>query len=204
MILYLWAASQVYRFFVEARRSGLLESMLATPLNERQIVPRQWQALLWVSGLLVALLLSVHVATATLSQAAFQGIATQASTVTSPAVTNQSRTYTSQTFPVRSMVIVPTKARTNAASAPRSFRVGTTPQQMVLAAVAAAAAGLTTSTNLIAICRFGMYMGMTYRSANLATFKPNLFVQVIPRFVIAFATSVVAGLVMSGLAFRGG
>jgi hypothetical protein len=47
-----------------------------------------------------------------------------------------------------------------------------------------------------------MWMGMTSRSANLATLKTILFVQIIPWFGIAFASSMLMGLVMSGLAFR--
>ena len=73
-----------------------------------------------------------------------------------------------------------------------------------MAVAAAAAAGLSTGGNLIALCWFGMWMGMTSRSANLATLKTILFVQVIPWFVIAFGTSMVVMLAMSGLAFRGG
>ena len=69
---------------------------------------------------------------------------------------------------------------------------------------AAAAAALSTVANLMALCWFGMWMGMTSRSANLATLKTILFVQVIPWIVIAFGTDMVVALVMSGLAFRGG
>ena len=77
LILYLWAASQACRFFVEARRSGLLELLLATPLNERQIVAGQWRALLRMFGLPVLLLLGVHVAGSTLSQLGFHRIASR-------------------------------------------------------------------------------------------------------------------------------
>ena len=65
LIIYLWAASQACRFFMEARRSGLLELLLATPLSESQIVAGQWQALLRLFGLPVLLLLGVHAAGST-------------------------------------------------------------------------------------------------------------------------------------------
>ncbi len=44
--VYLWTASQASRFLVEARRSGLLELLLVTPLNSRDIVDGPWRALL--------------------------------------------------------------------------------------------------------------------------------------------------------------
>jgi hypothetical protein len=47
-----------------------------------------------------------------------------------------------------------------------------------------------------------MWMGLTSRSASLATLKTILFVQVIPWFVIAFGTGMVVGLMLSGLVFR--
>ena len=113
LLLYLWAASQACRFFVEARRSGLLELLLVTPLSDRQIVRGQWQALLRMFGLPVALLLGVHVAGATLSQLGFQRIATQVSTVTTSTVTNRSGTVTTQSTVVGTRVTLPVKAGTN-------------------------------------------------------------------------------------------
>ncbi len=43
-LLYLWAASQSNRFFIEARRSGLIELLLGTPLAVRDIIWGQWRA----------------------------------------------------------------------------------------------------------------------------------------------------------------
>ena len=43
--IYLWMASQAGRFFIEARRSGLIELILATPLKTRDMVAGQWRAL---------------------------------------------------------------------------------------------------------------------------------------------------------------
>ena len=98
MLLYLWAASQACRFFVEARRSGLLELLVTAPLNDRQIVHGQWRALLRLFGLPVALLLVVHMTASTLSQLGFQRVFTQASKMTSATFTNQSGALTNQTF----------------------------------------------------------------------------------------------------------
>ena len=51
LVLYLGAASQASRFFVEAQRSGLIELLLATPLTAKQILEGQWRALLRMFGL---------------------------------------------------------------------------------------------------------------------------------------------------------
>jgi hypothetical protein len=59
-LLYLWAASQACRFFIEARRTGLIELLLATPVSVREIVEGQWRALLRMFGLPVLLLLGVQ------------------------------------------------------------------------------------------------------------------------------------------------
>jgi len=202
LILYLWAASQACRFFVEARRSGLLELLLATPLSERQIVAGQLQALLRMFGLPVLLLLSVHLAGSALSQVGFQRLATQAGTVTSSVVTNRSGIVTSQT-----VVIGPTvrggKAGTNAVPAPSGFQPVSPAWQTVMAVTTAVAVALSTAANLLALCWFGMWMGLTSRTANLATLKTILFVQVIPWFVITFGFGIMMALVMSGMLFRG-
>jgi hypothetical protein len=43
-IAYIWAASQANRFLVEARRSGMIELLLATPLTVGEILRGQWRA----------------------------------------------------------------------------------------------------------------------------------------------------------------
>jgi hypothetical protein len=204
LLLYLWAASQAGRFFVEARRSGLLELLLTTPLNDRQIVRGQWRGLLRMFGLPVALLLGMHVTASTLSQLGFQRIATQVSKAASATITNQSGTLTSQTYSVSTTVFVPTKAGTNAAPGWSGLPVRIPPLQVGMAVATAAAAALSTVANLLALLWFGMWMGLTSRSASVATLKTILFVQVIPWFVIAFGTSMVIGLMLSGLVFRAG
>jgi hypothetical protein len=68
---------------------------------------------------------------------------------------------------------------------------------------AAVAATLGTAASLLALCWFGMWMGMTSRSANLATLKTLLFVQIIPWFVITFGGGMLTAMVLSGMLFRG-
>jgi hypothetical protein len=67
-LLYLWAASQSCRFFVEARRSGLLELLLSAPVTERQMVRGHWRGLVRMFGLPLVLITGVHVAATILSR----------------------------------------------------------------------------------------------------------------------------------------
>jgi hypothetical protein len=57
--LYLWMASQAGRFFVEGRRSGLVELLLATPVSVHDIVQGQWRALVRMFGPPIALVVLV-------------------------------------------------------------------------------------------------------------------------------------------------
>ncbi len=57
--LYIWCAARSARFFVESRRTGLLELMLSSPLDARRIVQGQWQALLRVFAAPLLLILVV-------------------------------------------------------------------------------------------------------------------------------------------------
>lgn len=45
VIFYLWVSSQSCRFLVDARKSGLLELLLSSPLEDGQIVRGQWNGL---------------------------------------------------------------------------------------------------------------------------------------------------------------
>ncbi len=56
-LLYLWMASQAGRFYLEARRSGLVELLLVAPLTVRQVVQGHWRAIVRMFGPPVALLL---------------------------------------------------------------------------------------------------------------------------------------------------
>jgi hypothetical protein len=68
VVLYLWAASEASRFFVDARRSGLMELLLVTPLTNREVVLGQWHALLRMFGLPAVFLLMVQLTGVILSQ----------------------------------------------------------------------------------------------------------------------------------------
>ena len=72
-MLNLWAASQASRFFLDARKSGLLELILVTPLTSKDIVLGQWRALFRLFFLPVLLLVLVQVAATVFSQNAAMG-----------------------------------------------------------------------------------------------------------------------------------
>ena len=55
--LYLGAASQASRFLVEARRSGMIELLLATPVNGTQIARGSWLAVVRMFALPIGILL---------------------------------------------------------------------------------------------------------------------------------------------------
>jgi len=143
LFFYLGAASQSCRFFVEARRSGLIELLLATPLSGREIVQGQWRALLRMFALPVTLFLCVECAVTLLTQQSMWSLMT-----------------TNSNASVKLPIIV--------LSGLKSILVA--------------------GANLAALCWFGMWMGLTSRSANVATLKTVLLVQIIPWFVIYFAS----------------
>ena len=205
LVLYLWAASQACRFLVEARRSGLLELLLATPLSGKRIVGEHWRAWLRMFGWPVLLLLSAHVAGVTLGQLSMHRLTTQARTLASPGVTNQPGTVvTSRTVVVNGGFTFSTTNTTKLAPAPGTAPAGITLEQVCVALATAVATAASTLGNLLALAWFGMWMGLTSRSASLATLKTLLFVQVIPWLITTFVTSVGVGLVMMSLFFRGG
>src|SRR6266700_257894 len=194
LVLYLWAASQACRFFVEARRSGLTELLLASPVNEKQIVQGQWRALVRMFALPMLLLVGVEMVGAGFAQASFQRIAAQIPTPTLSAagsVTNSA--------PRRVVVVTSTVSGTSAASGTSS--VGSSLASTFLAPAAAA---LTTIGNLIALSWFGMWMGLTSRNVPLATLQTFAFVQVIPWFVLKFAASMMIWAVMMPWLFKSG
>lgn len=66
----------------------------------------------------------------------------------------------------------------------------------LLVLVSAVRSIVVTGANLAALCWFGMWMGMTSRSANLATLKTLLFVQIIPWLVITFASYILVSIMV--------
>jgi len=67
VLAYLWAASQASRFFVDARRNGTMELLLATPLSAREIVVGPWRALVRLFTVPLVIFLLVHCTGTTLA-----------------------------------------------------------------------------------------------------------------------------------------
>ena len=196
LVLYLWVASQAGRVFVDARRSGLTELLLSAPLVDGQIVRGQWAGLVRLFGAPLVLLLAINLIASGLSQLSMQGIISQAAPpVTVTTSTNSSSVIVSAT--ATTTVMITPRARAKSRKAVRQFPP-VTAAGVGIAALTAGASMLTTAANLVALCWFGMWMGVTSRTAHLATLKTILFVQVVPWFVISFASwMIIMSLTMS-------
>ena len=70
LLIYLGTASQASRFFLDARRNGLIELLLAAPLNGIEFVRGQWRALVRMFAAPVVIYLCIHLAATALSQRA--------------------------------------------------------------------------------------------------------------------------------------
>ena len=77
--LYLLTASQAGRFFIDARRSGLMELLLVSPLPAKQIVRGNWLALLRIFGMPLFIIFAMNMTGSILSQEALSGTAIRVS-----------------------------------------------------------------------------------------------------------------------------
>jgi hypothetical protein len=184
LLLYLGVASQAGRFLVDARRSGLIELLLATPLTERQIVQGQWRGLVRMFGLPLALCLAVHLLGSFMSQQAWRGLAATVTT-TGPAVT------TATTAPAVTNTIIVTAG----AAAASTVGVLGAPNHLIIMTTSVAGT-LAVAANFVALVWFGMWMGLNSRNTSLATLKTILFVQIIPWFVAFFVSSLIVPLLL--------
>ena len=185
LALYLGIASQAGRFFVEAQRNGFLELLLATPLTVNQFVQGQWHALLRLFAAPVGLCLVAHVLGGYMAQreqmSLMAGRPAVPTVATKAAATN---------------VIVVT-SRTASSTTTTTVSVGgiTAPNRFVLLAISLSTT-IIFLANLCALSWFGMWMGLTSKNTNVATLKTIAFVQIIPWFVITFASSMIIPLVL--------
>lgn len=75
MGLYLWLTFQACRFLSDARRSGVMELLLVTPLGSNDIVDGHWRGLLRSFGLPVLILVLLQVAAVLLAETSAVGVA---------------------------------------------------------------------------------------------------------------------------------
>ena len=60
LFLYLWTASQASQVFAEMKRAGLIELMLAAPLDFRKVAPGAWWGMVRLFGLPIAIIVLVQ------------------------------------------------------------------------------------------------------------------------------------------------
>jgi hypothetical protein len=194
LVIYLAVASQASRFMVEARRSGLTELLLATPLREREIVWGNWRGLTRMFVAPVALILCVNLIGTTLSLQSWGQMANQANAAAAAAAVAQSAKSVTNS----SGTVVTTSSSTNTSvSITLSGPVTSSgvPSPLVIA-LGIFTGGLPALANLIALCWFGMWMGHTSSNGHLAALKTLMFVQVIPWMVIHFVSYIAMVIVM--------
>ncbi|MBL9167275.1 MAG: ABC transporter permease subunit [Verrucomicrobiales bacterium] len=185
-VVYGWVTSVATRVFVEARRSGLLELMVTTPLTVREM----WQGpcRVWLRRLSAPLLawtsLSLLLALSTIDlQFMVSGLATTApppTATTNPAV-----------VPTPSKVVV-TTSTSNSAAGPTVTVTRPSADEMALfrwlVPFQAMGGWIVFFTNLVALFVSGLWFGLTTTKHPMAVAKTFVFVLVIPWIGIGFLT----------------
>ena len=190
LILYLGIAAQSNRFLVRAQRSGLTELLLATPVTVRNIVQGHWRAMWRMLAVPLAVCLIVQFVGA---YAATQNMTRMFANM----ATTTGATITTTNSDGSVMITTMTGGRPTPAAPSKAVAVKTPSVDQFLPLVSAVIHVSTTLANLAALCWVGMWMGMTSRNSNIATLKTIAFVQVLPWFVMVFASAIVSGLIVA-------
>ncbi len=186
LVLYLAIASQACRLLVEARRTGLIELLLATPLTAAQIVQGQWRALLRMFGPPIALYLAAQLLAIVMLHMAWKQVAAAVPATPAPAtVTTTAANGT--TVVTTNVVVAPGTIASTGPSAPATN---------IVAVAVSLGSTVTVAANFIALVWFGMWIGLTSRNINIATLKTLVFVQIIPWFVITFLSSMIVPILL--------
>lgn len=185
--LYWSIASLASRFFIDARSSGLLELLLASPLTVTQILRGPIHAWLRVLAFPLGLWLMFQTILSFQSTSAAMGAASGAKTATSGS----------------SVILATTNSATPSTGAPTkgfSARVVTsweeTGANFWFRLVSTVTSMATLAANLAALAMVGLWMGLITRRHAFATFKTLLFVQVIPWLVISFTVGIGGSMVL--------
>ena len=185
LVVYLWVASTSTSFFLEAKRSGLTELLLATPLTVVQIVNGNWRGLARVFGPPLGLCLAVLLVGSYMAQQRSWG-QLSAATAAPPAGPGGGAAVTV----VTNGSTVTTTTTASGTRGKVSFSVANPYGEhwQALALVTAIGGTALTMANMIALVWFGMWTGLNSKSPNIAILKTLLCVQIIPWFCIMFAT----------------
>jgi ABC-type transport system involved in cytochrome c biogenesis permease component len=202
LFVYVWTASQASRFFVEARRSGFLELLLATPITVREIVRGNWHSFLKTFGWPLGVMLAVQLVVAPITHyRTYASLAKSSAAVSSARATRQN-TNGVGLLPQTNMNPNATATTTNSVTVTPSG-VTMPDMSMVMAVVIAIAGVITYGTNLAAISWFGAWVGLTTKNANIAILKTIAYVMVIPFFAISFAAGMISIMIMTPMFIRG-
>jgi hypothetical protein len=204
LALYVVIASQASRFFIYAKRCGLLELLLATPLSAAQIVHGQWRALLRMFAVPIVLYLAAQLLATVMAWGASEKFA---ASIPTPPVPAPPTTITNVTSSNTTITSTTTSTGTVVVTGPRvmgfPFARGNGPGLLVTVMISLGAVVIM-GTNLVALWWFGMWMGLTSKNANIATLKTLLFVQIIPWFAISFAVGMLAPMLIIPSLIKGG
>ncbi len=170
LLVYLGITSHATRFFVDAKRNGILELLLAAPLPARAIVQGQWKAMLRMFGLPVALCLAAQV-------------------VGKVAMDHQSAQQTAGMGATRTLA-VSNNVTVVGPGGTTNVTVVTGPlapsPRGALLAMSLVGEPLVFVANLGALVWFGMWTGLNARGSNMATLKTLVWVQVVPWITVSF------------------
>jgi hypothetical protein len=108
--------------------------------------------------------------------------------------TNAAQSNTTSVMMTSSVVVVTTTGPAGATTAVGAGS-GEGPQRWVMLLICIGST-LVTAANLVALVWFGMWMGLTSKSTNLATLKTLVFVQIIPWFAISFAAAMLVPMIL--------
>lgn len=189
LVVYLFVALQAARFLVEARRSGLLELLLATPLTERQIVHGQWRALLRMFAIPLALFMVAQGMTTFMAQQQTFAMTAAAAAATPPPVPTNAVVTTNVAVVIGPSATIPGGVPAVAAGSPHS----------VLVVLLAAGAAVSMLFALASSMWFGMWMGLTSKSTTQAALKTMFWVHILPWFCVG----AIAGMLISVVVFAG-
>jgi ABC-type transport system involved in multi-copper enzyme maturation permease subunit len=201
LIVYLGMASQAGRFFVEAKRTGLIELLLASPLTAPQIVQGQWRALARMFGPALTLCLALQFVGGYLVQKKTWSrltAATAARTARVPSTamaTNAAAGTSAGTNAVATTNLTAVRPSAGAGGVGVTSGALRSPNSFLTLAISVTGT-LTVAANLVALTWFGMWMGLNSKNTNLATLKTIVFVQIIPWFAVSFLAGLMVPLLL--------
>lgn len=193
LFTYFWVASQATKFFFDAKRSGFIELLLATPVGVGEIVRAHWRGFVRMFALPVLLLVMLDVIEQPIVQrATFARVAAMTPPAKTKAVATNSAGF-----------VVSSSTNYNATnSTTTTVTIGTAPVTvtgnwpMWVSIFTCVAGAIGFLTNLAALSWFGGWMGLTSKKASLAILKTMAFVLVIPWFCISIGAGFISMLVL--------